>query len=254
MYLSKKVHILTPAIMLTAIFNLLSELASGLARIVLSKLPSLTPDMLDTKMWTLQSAFAILQLLLTIGVFLVARKKLNRLMKLIPREDWSDMGKLQSEMIKDSVATLSITEINQLLQVWAAILIGVEIVYDVTSSAYKSFVTQLVKIVDLSNPETYNAFVALYNSTHGFKYIGMLIAICIGILTTGIFLQDRWLITSSITLTVLFLIAFVFIQSNTIVLASRMVGVVWTSVIFHILQTLGLMVLSAYLFKRYRGL
>ncbi len=254
MYLSKKVHILTPAIMLTAIFNLLSELASGLARIVLSKLPSLTPDMLDTKMWTIQSAFAILQLLLTIGVFLVARKKLNRLMKLIPREDWSDMGKLQSEMIKDSVATLSITEINQLLQVWAAILIGVEIVYDVTSSAYKSFVTQLVKIVDLSNPETYNAFVALYNSTHGFKYIGMLIAICIGILTTGIFLQDRWLITSSITLTVLFLIAFVFIQSNTIVLASRMVGVVWTSVIFHILQTLGLMVLSAYLFKRYRGL
>lgn len=254
MYLSKKLHILTPAIMLTAVFNLLSELATGLARRLLAASPSLTPDMLDTKMWTCQSAFSILQLILTITVFLIARGKLSRLMKIIPREDWSEMGRLQSEMIKNNVATLSITEINQLLQVWAAILIGVEIVYDVTSSAYRSFVSQLVDIVDLSSPDTYNAFTTLYNSTHGFKYIGMLIAICIGILTTGIFLQDRWLIVSSIALTVLFLFAFVFIQSNTIILASRMVGVVWTSVIFHILQTAGLMVLSIYLYKKYRGL
>ena len=254
MYLNKKIHILTPAIMLTAIFNLCVEFANTVTRSLLSSIPTLTPSMLDNKIWTYQTIFSSIQLVLTIIVFLFSAKKLRRLMKIIPKEDWDEMGRLQTEVIKDNVATLSITAICQLVEIWAAILIGIQVVYDVTSNAYRNFMTQLVGIVDISNPETYNTFTALYNSTHGFKYIGMLIAICIGILTTGVFLRDKWLVAAATILTLLFLFAFVFIQSNTVVLASRMVGVVWTSVIFHILQTLGLITLSIYLFKRYRGL
>ena len=40
---------------------------------------------------------------------------------------------------------------------------------------------------------TAEQFVAIYNNTHGFKYIGLLIALLIGVLMTGIFLNDRLL-------------------------------------------------------------
>ena len=95
--------------------------------------------------------------------------------------------------------------------------------------------------------------VALYNGTHGFKYIGMFIAIILGILVTGIFLKDRFLWIFSAALTGIFMIAFVTLQMGTITIAGRDYGIVWTAVIFHLVQTIGILLLSVYLRRRYQG-
>ena len=44
-----------------------------------------------------------------------------------------------------------------------------------------------------------------------------------------------------------FVLAFAVMQMNTITLAGRTMGIVWTSVIFHALQTIGLFSIALYL-------
>ncbi len=51
-----------------------------------------------------------------------------------------------------------------------------------------------------------------------------------------------------------FLIAFGVVQMQTVALSGRNVSIVWTSVIFHMTETVGLILLSVYLSKHYRGL
>jgi hypothetical protein len=70
---------------------------------------------------------------------------------------------------------------------------------------------------------------------------------------TGIFLDDRLLKTVASVLAVLFLIAFSVFQMNTISIFGRMVGVVWTSVIFHATETVGLLTVAVYMRTHYQG-
>ena len=52
----------------------------------------------------------------------------------------------------------------------------------------------------------------------------------------------------------LFLISFAVIQMQTVYLMGREIGIVWTSIIYHFTETLGIIFLSLYLNKRYKGL
>ena len=164
------------------------------------------------------------------------------------------MARLQMEMIPDKVSVLSIRSIEQLVVIWASILIGVSFVYEVTSTAYRSFVDQLTGLIDLNDYDTYMAYVTIYNSSHGFKYMGMLIAICIGIFTTGVFLKDRPLKILAFAYTAFFVFAFLTLNHSTFVVGDMSVGIVWTSVIFHALQSIGLFGIAFYLKHRYRGM
>ena len=115
------------------------------------------------------------------------------------------MGRLQEEVFGTKLSALSADAIRRLLQIWAVILIGVEIVYDVTSTLYREFMLQLFSMELLTGGIFSGGFAVLYNSTHGFKYLGMLIAILLGIMMTGIFLNDRPLKAVAGILTLLFL-------------------------------------------------
>jgi hypothetical protein len=99
-----------------------------------------------------------------------------------------------------------------------------------------------------------DAFVVIYNMTHGFKYLEMLSAILLGVVITGIFLNDRFLKVASMAILLFFLLSFGVLQMQTISFFGREIGIVWTSTIHHVTETLGLVFLSLYLSKRFKGL
>ena len=108
--------------------------------------------------------------------------------------------------------------------------------------------------LSLGEGMTDGTFVMLYNMTHGFKYLEILSAILLGVVMTGIFLNDRFLKLSSMAILLVFLISFSALQMQTVYLMGREIGIVWTSLIYHVTETLGLFLLSLYLSKHYKGL
>ncbi|MCR5475182.1 MAG: hypothetical protein K6F28_08285, partial [Lachnospiraceae bacterium] len=66
--------------------------------------------------------------------------------------------------------------------------------------------------------------------------------------------HDHYLKVAAVLITVLFLVSFGIFQMQTIELPGRQIGIVWTSVIYHLTETIGLFLMSVYLVKKYRGL
>lgn len=130
-----------------------------------------------------------------------------------------------------------------LFYIWGVILIGVQAVYDITVVLYDKFIDGLNGLLPAAS------YVSLYNGTHGFKYLGMFIAMILGILFTAILLKDRFLMLVGSGLSALFMLAFLVFQMWTVSIASLhvMVGIVWTSVIFHLMQTVGMIFLGWYI-------
>ncbi len=239
--------------MAAALINIITAMISGLLRLILTRNDSITAAMADEISWIIQVIISALQLILLCFLFYYAFRKLGRYMKTVAVDDREAMGKLQEEVFGTKLSVLSAEATRRLLQIWAVILIGVELIYDITSSLYREFVMQLFNMELLTGGIFSGGFTILYNSTHGFKYLGMLIAILLGIMMTGIFLDDRLLKTVASVLAVLFLIAFSVFQMNTISIFGRMVGVVWTSVIFHATETVGLLTVAVYMRTHYQG-
>ena len=82
----------------------------------------------------------------------------------------------------------------------------------------------------------------------------MFSAIILGMFVTAVFLKDRMLKIISVVLTVLFLLAFTIFQMVTFYTEIKIISIVWTSVIYHGLETVGLIIFSIYLSKHYKGL
>lgn len=253
MYINKNKHILSNALKLTAVVNLGTMVVNATARLLLRNDFSDKPDMLDSAMWNIQSVVAIVQIILISIIFYYAWKKLTHYKSVIPKEDYAEMAKLQEEVLVNDVSTLSSYSISQLLQLWAVILVGAEVVYDITSIAYRDFISQLSWLTTLGDEAFNGIFVGIYNATHGFKYIGMFIAMMLGVLVTGIFLRDRFLKLLVAILTEIYVIAFIVMSGKTLTLFGASVSVVWTSLIFHFLQTLGLFIFAIYVEKKYKG-
>lgn len=137
--------------------------------------------------------------------------------------------------------------IKPLLLIWGVILIGVSVIYDITSILYSKAISQIFTAT------TEKQYIYLYNSTHGFKYIGMMVAITLGTIMTGIMLKSKWLIFSSTFIMTIFIGAFAAFQMYTIRLdfIGKTVGIVWTSVIYHFAETVGLLFLALYVRIKY---
>ena len=254
MYINVKKHILSNAILLTAITKIVAALCEGVIRFVVKSNNSLTPDMLDIVLWRSQLAVSALQIVIITLIFFHAYKKLNHYLSLVEKDDRKDMENLQKEYLGDKLASLSISSINRLFQLWAVIFVGAELIYVFTSIMYRRFIGILMDALSLGEGMTDGTFIMLYNMTHGFKYIEILSAILLGVVMTGIFLNDRFLKLSSMAILLVFLISFASIQMQTVYLMGREIGIVWTSMIYHITETIGLFLLSLYLSRHYKGL
>ncbi len=255
MYINVKKHILSNAILLVAVTKIVAALCEGIMRIVLQRSSTQSPDMLDIMLWHAQLVISLIQIGLTAVIFYTNWRKLNHYMTLVPVDDQQGMADLQKEYLgKNRIASLSVSSVNRLLQLWAVIFIGAELIYLFTSIMYRRFIGMLMDALSEGSGMSDGTFVMLYNMTHGFKYLEILAAILLGVVMTGIFLSDRYLKLASLIILALFLISFALFQMQTVYLMGREVGIVWTSIIYHTTETVGLIVLSVYLTKRYRGL
>lgn len=254
MYISMKKHILSNSIMFVALLRIFSAASEGLIRFFIKKSSTTNPDMVDSYLWNTQIAFSVLQILITITIFFLAWKKLNHYMTLIPESDQKEMGDLQKEFLGNNIASLSVSSISRLLQLWAVIFVGAELIYDFSSVMYRQFISILMEALSSGTGLTDGSFVMLYNMTHGFKYLEILSAILLGVVMTGIFLNDKFLKLLSVAIIALFLLAFGVFNMQTVSLMGREIGIVWTSIIYHATETLGLALFSFYLSKRYKGL
>ncbi|SKB55278.1 hypothetical protein SAMN06296386_10284 [Lachnospiraceae bacterium] len=253
MFIEHDKRILSKAISVTAVINTVMTAGSVAVRFLVKDTSSVTPDMLNDAYWTYQIFFSVLQIFVTAFTFWCAWRQLDHYRKLVPVDDYTEMAKLQEEVMPDEISNLSSYSIRQLLEVWAFILIGVRIVYDIFTITYRRFVAGLSSQVDITNVGELQTFSAIYNGSHSFKYIGMLIALVLGILITGVFLNDKYLKIAAVVLTVLFIISATLVQIQTYTIFDHEIAIVWSSVIFHLLQTVGLLALGIYLKRVYRG-
>jgi len=255
MYISKNKHVLSGALMGSALINIAGSAFLSVYRIVLAdKVPLLFPAMSSDPVWYGQVFVSVIQEIATMIVFYKAYKKLVRYRGLVENDDFIEMAKLQEEMIPGSISTLSSYSIGQLLQVWAVILIGVRFIYDLSAIVYRDFVMKISEVVIAASLFGGVNLSEIYNNTHGFKYIGMFTAVVLGTTITAIFLRDNFLKGLCMGVTVFFMLAFVVMNMGNISIFGMDVGIVWTSIIFHICETVGLMGLAVYLGRRYRGM
>lgn len=253
MYVNQKTHMVSNTIRTVAWINLAAAGVGGAVRLFLNRQASLQPDMLRAGYWMLQRGISLLQIVLAGLVFWRAFRKLNRLRQTVPKEDYSEMAKLQEEILPEGISKLSSYSIGQLLQIWAGILIGARLVYDIFTEVYRGFIADLSYVLDPSDAEAMRVFLGIYNNTHAFKYLGMLVAIAMGIFITGIFLNDRKLKLAAAGLTIVFVLVSTAAGMGTYTVLNRDVAIVWSSVVFQLLQTFGLLGLSFYLRRYYRG-
>ncbi|MCR5417226.1 MAG: hypothetical protein K6E79_10550 [Pseudobutyrivibrio sp.] len=175
-------------------------------------------------------------------------------MSIIVDVDMESFGLMQKKNIPNGISSLKAIDIFQLLEIWVSIMMFVQVMSIVSNYQYQRFVSILYDIIPGNSYEQAVAFYGIYNATHGFKYIGMFAALIIGIFTTAVFLKDRFLKIVSVGITAFFLMAFTLFQMITFDTEVKIISIVWTAVIYHGLETVGLLVFSLYLAKHYKGL
>ncbi|MCR5100930.1 MAG: hypothetical protein K6B41_06180 [Butyrivibrio sp.] len=248
MYINKKYPVLSDALFKSAAINLTIIILNASIRFVYRRSVEFQPDMLNQSLNLIHNMLAALRIILVAIVFFQAYKDLNKIRSVIPKNDYSEMAKLQEEVNPSGISHLSSYSISQLIQVWSAILVGARMMQEIGSAMYQSFIAQLTESYS-NNPELMTHFVSIYNNTHGFKYIGLLTAILIGVFVTGVFLKDKNLKLAAGCIMGIFALSFMLFQMNTLVIGGKAIGIVWTAVIFHLTETFGLLFFAIYLRK-----
>ncbi len=226
MNLNQKPQILTRTLFITSLINLVFAIINSAVRLIMNVDGSVIPDMLNESYWYFQVVLFILQTIMTVIVFVqgfhIAKRE-----QITPTEN-----------------------AFMLLKIWAAVLVGVKLIYNLSSILYRHFIEELLGLVAPSDTEAMRAFSVLYVNTHSLKYVGILLAIALGIFVTGTLYHDRPLQIASVILVIIYFTASSFLQMAEITVLDRPLAIVWASVIFHVLQTVGLMAMSGYLYKK----
>ncbi len=262
---SLRKYLLSWTMLNVAVVNLLFAGANGLLRIRINRVGLANPDMLDDRYWKAQMLLSGVQVVMIACLFMFSYWTLLRDYRRLIADGKADAGlhSLRQRAVSaadqkkgaaQNATVLSGKTILQLMQLWAVILVGVKVVDVIFTDIYRSFIADLFQLFNLSDSRSMGMFRSLYNNTHAFKYVGMLIAISLGIFITGIFLSDRILKIAAIGLMILFILSATFMQMGTYTFLNWSVAIVWSSVILQILQTLGLLSFSLYLSIRYQGI
>ena len=253
MYLNNCKHYLSKAICFSTLIRLLVQILNAVSRFVFASGLS-EPDMLNSNIFNFNTACNVIVILLIAMIFFRYLKELRNIMSIVLDDDIEKMGMMQKQFIPEGISSLKAESIFQLLEIWASIMMFIQVMSIVSSYQYKRFVSVLYEIIPMDSYESAVDFSAIYNLTHGFKYIGMFAALIIGIFTTAVFLKDRFLKILAVALTLVFLMAFTAFQMITVDMEIKIISIVWTSVIYHGLETIGLLLFSLYLAKSYKGL
>ncbi|MCR5596020.1 MAG: hypothetical protein K6G12_09225 [Lachnospiraceae bacterium] len=207
--------------------------------------------MADDIIWRVQFVVAVLTLIASACVFVVQIRRINKYISVVPADDRLEMAALQEEYFGKDNSALNAEIIRKLLETWFVIFVGVQLMYEVFSEVYRHFALNLYRAVARSGGE-YD-YTSLYNLSHSFKYQGMLIALLLGVIMTAIFLDDKTLKLVAILAASIYLLSSTGLEMVTLSVLGQDIGIVWSSVIFHLIDTLGMIGLALYLRKRYHG-
>ncbi len=253
MYVNRKEHYLSNSLFWAAGIHAFANVAMIIVRRVIRSGNTDQPDMANSAIMSGQIAIAAIQVILMAFVFIGAFDKLKSALSVVEESDRLRMAVLQQETMGNKVPALTGESIGKLLELWGAILIAVRMVYDICSLVYRRFITDLIGFSNDAGSSG-ESFIAIYNNTHGFKYVGLLIALFLGSIMTGIFLNDKLIKVITLILMTFFLLSFVLFGMQTVTFGGYSIGIVWTSVIFHLVETVGLFVLGLYHRRKYIGL
>ncbi|MBO4396193.1 MAG: hypothetical protein J5819_07600 [Eubacterium sp.] len=255
MYFSSKKHFLTDALLIVTGVNTLGYIAMVIVRMILKVKKKGMPDMLNNTIWTIQLIVSLVTVALICFVFIYKAKKFSHYMSLFEKDDMDDMGKLQEQYMTESkLSTLQASDITKLIQLWLVIFTFVQIINEFCSILYRRFAKSLFDLYQSGHVEVKQDLVSIYNQTHGFKYLAMTCAILIGVVVTAIFLSDKYLRLVFFIVAAVYFFSFAFLDMVKIPLFGRTIGIVWTSMTFHAIETVGMVIFAIYLRKRYRGL
>ncbi len=247
MFVSRENHILSNALIGTAMINICIAVLGVIVRLGLGRSFTNLPDLIGEYREIIHNVIVIIRLFLVAFLFWQARKSLRLYRDRSSREEYIEAAKLLERQDSQKTTALSLYSVGQLLQMWRFILVDISLLQEVSGAMYQIWIHKLSDDVLNRNSEV---FVNIYNATHGFKYIGMITALIIAIYVTGLFLRDNKLKNVAMLLMGSFVIAFVFLQMRSIRFVGRSIGVVWTSVLFHGTETFGLLALGVYLRRK----
>ena len=252
MYFGPHKHILSKALLTVTAVKIVGDVISGAVRSIIRR-GGLKPDMADTYVWRVQSAVAIIVLIISAFIFIRVLQKIKRSIAVIPEAERLEMARLQEETFGVRNAALNADTLRKLTELWFAILVGVQFMYEVFSEVYRHFALGLYTATVSQNEISGEAYTSLYNLSHGFKYQGLLVALILGVIMTAIFLDDATLKLTAILAASVYLLSSIVPEMTTLTIMGKSIGIVWSSVIFHILDTIGMAVFAIYLRIRYRG-
>lgn len=145
---------------------------------------------------------------------------------------------------------------RKLLGIWGVIFIPIQIINDFCVLLYTRMLQIVEYVLVQSEIDTDGQLYALiYDSTHGFKYICIFLAILLGVIVTAVILERRFLVWFSLIYATAFMVAFTIFRMQSFNLAALnniTIGINWTSLIFHVLTTLGLFFVGLYIYMLYR--
>lgn len=242
-----KNYILSDSLAKAALLNFLCVLVGAGVRFIFRHAEELNPDMQDMNFTLLGMAIAIVRVMLTAVIFLMANRRIKAV---IANEGFADPDKLKEEMNPAGSTLLTAYSTRKMLQVWGVILVAANLLQEFCSRMYQNVMDQLQSYY-FGESMVSNEAVSVYNSTHGFKYIGMITALIIGFFVTGVFLNDRKLMVLSALMMIAFALAFGMFQMFTLKFADRSIGIVWTGVIYHLTNTVVLFIFSQYTRKKH---
>ena len=253
MYFTKKYHPVSKTLIATTVIQILASVIQTVLRWLIREKTGV-PDMLDDKVWWMTIAVDGVALVLTATVLVIALRKVKEIMSFVDEEDQVMMGRLQEDTFGKDLSALPADLIFKVLAVWGSILVGVGIIQEVVTILYRRFALNLYGMYFSGNFTKKKMLNSIYNSTHGFKYLALLVAVLLGMVITAILLEDRRLLIFVVVAAGVFLLAFSLFDMTKINVFGKSIGVVWTSVIFHALQTVGMVSFAIYLRVKYKGL
>lgn len=252
MYLGAKKHVLSNVLLIVAIIRFCESVLSSGIRFIIRK-QSVLPDMADDQIWVIQVIMSMISLVATAVVFYEGVRTINRYLSLIPKDEQRAIAELQEEVFGSKVSSLTADVTKKLLRVWFAVLVGAQAIYEISSEIYRRFALFLEQALTSGGELSEANYVFFYNMTHGFKYQSMLIALLLGLVMTAIFLDDKALYVAAGVIAVIFLISSAGMEMATVSVLGNDIGIVWSSVVFHLIDTLGIILFALYLRIKYNG-
>ena len=143
--------------------------------------------------------------------------------------------------------------VRKLMVLWGVILIPMQLINDTCAALYTRMLETIASVfIQEGVDKDGRIFALIYDMSHGFKYICIFLAILLGLVMTAEILERRKLMIVPGVAGVLFMLAFTLLRMESTAIGSIQIGVNWTSLIFHGLNTVGLFGIGMYIERLYR--